>query len=422
MFIDEVTVYVRAGDGGNGCLSFHHEKFAARGGPDGGDGGRGGHIIVGAKAGVKTLMDLKMHPHHKAPRGHHGEGDRRHGANGADTALLVPPGTTVMDADSGEILADLTEPGQAVIVARGGRGGRGNARFTSSTRQSPHFSEKGEPGEDRTLLLTLRLLADVGLVGYPNVGKSSLIARVSAAKPKIADYPFTTLVPNLGMVRLDHETSFVVADVPGIVEGAHQGVGLGVNFLKHVQRTVVLVHVLDMAALEGRPPVADFHTLKKELGAFDPRLLERPQVIAPNKMDLPEARENLALYRRDLERTGLPVFPISAATGEGTGALMKALAALVKSSEPRTVRAPVTFRPPAPKPSAPRIAKEGSDFVIAWPEAEKLVRMTDLTNPEGVAHLQRQLEHLGLPRALREHGVQPGDGVRLGEYWFTFVE
>ena len=321
MFVDEVVFKVKSGDGGNGVVSFRREKFEAMGGPDGGDGGHGGDVILKVDEGLNTLADFQYKNFYKAEKGTHGRGKNQRGKDGKDLYLKVPPGTLVYDDDTDEILADLKDDGEEYIVAEGGKGGRGNARFKKSTRKAPKFSEEGEKGETYKIRLELQLLADVGLVGYPNVGKSTLISKVSAAKPEIDSYHFTTLKPNLGVVSYDEYKSYVMADIPGLIEGAHEGVGLGDEFLKHLERTRLLIHVVDVSGIEGRKPIQDFENINKELREYDAELAKLPQVIALNKMDLKEARDNLSEVREELTNRGYEVFPISAVTGEGIDAL-----------------------------------------------------------------------------------------------------
>jgi GTP-binding protein len=325
VFVDEVEIQVRAGDGGRGCISFRREKFVPRGGPNGGDGGRGGSVTLEADEGLGTLLDFRYRRHYTARRGGHGEGSDRHGANGGDLVLRVPVGTTVRERDSGLLLGDLTAHGERLDVARGGRGGRGNARFATSTHRAPRHAEPGEPGEERTLRLELRLLADVGVVGFPNAGKSTLVARLSAARPKIADYPFTTLVPTLGLVRLEEGRSFVIADVPGLIPGAAEGKGLGLRFLRHLERTRLLVHLLDLDPGTGRDPVEDWRTIQAELEAYSPELAARPQLVAANKIDLDGAAARLARVVAFARRRRLPVMPLAARTGQGLAELRAAI-------------------------------------------------------------------------------------------------
>jgi len=325
-FIDEVKINARAGHGGAGCVSFRREKFIPLGGPDGGDGGKGGDVVFEVSLSISTLLDLRHRPHQKAGRGAHGMGKDRHGAHGRDLVIPVPAGTVIRDADTGEPLADLTKPGERVVLLRGGRGGQGNARFATSTNKAPKFAQPGEPGEERVLRLELKLLADVGLFGFPSVGKSSFIARISAARPKIADYPFTTLTPNLGVVSYKNFRSFVVADIPGLIEGAHRGAGLGHRFLKHVERTRLLLHIIDISLMPERDPLRDYEALNRELTLFDGQLSEKPQIVVVNKIDLPHVRESLAGVVELFKGLGMRVFPVSAVTGEGIPALLDEIA------------------------------------------------------------------------------------------------
>jgi GTP-binding protein len=333
MFVDEVDITVEAGAGGNGCLAFRREMRVPRGGPSGGDGGNGGSIYLVASLHQNTLVNYRFNPQFKAERGRHGEGSNRTGRSGADRELEVPPGTVVYEHSEGGLIpiADLATVGQRVLIARGGRGGRGNAAFATATNRAPRHTEPGAPGERRELRLRLKLLADVGLVGYPNVGKSTLIARISAARPKIADYPFTTLTPNLGVVSLSDDRSFVVADVPGLIEGAHQGLGLGTRFLAHLERTRVLVHLIDVSAMSDRDPVRDFEVIAAELRKFTgvgtelPPLADKPMLVAASKVDALDDPERLERLRTYLAAKGVPLYPISAATGDGVPALLEAM-------------------------------------------------------------------------------------------------
>ncbi len=322
-FIDEAEVHVHAGDGGRGCVSFLREKYKPHGGPNGGDGGDGGDVVFVVDAGLTTLLDFKFQPLIKAGRGEHGRGKEQYGKRGPDRVVRVPPGTMVREAATGELIADLHQPDDRVIVARGGRGGRGNAHFATPTNQAPRHAQPGTPGEERRLRLELHLMADVGLVGFPNVGKSTLISAVSAARPRIADYPFTTLVPHLGVVRFDEEGSFVLADIPGLIEGAHRGHGLGDRFLRHLSRTSLLVHLLDISRLTGRDPLADYDAINRELEAFSASLAAKPQVVVANKLDLAESREHLPSIRARFAGRGIELWAISAASGEGVSALMR---------------------------------------------------------------------------------------------------
>ena len=326
MFIDEIDVFVKGGDGGAGCVSFRREKFVPRGGPDGGDGGDGGDVILEADPAITTLLDFHYRRHYTAERGQHGKGATKHGKSGADTVLRVPLGTVVVDRDTGEALGDLTEPGQRLIAARGARGGRGNARFVSSTNRAPRRADLGRPGEERWIHLELKLLADVGVVGFPNAGKSTLVSRLSAATPKIADYPFTTLVPALGIVRIDEHSTFVIADLPGLIAGAAQGKGLGHRFLRHTERTRLLVHVLDLDPSNGRDPVEDWHTIQDELAAYSAELAARPQIVVANKSELPQTEERRRAVEEFCAGHGLPFHAISAVTGLGLSGLVRDIA------------------------------------------------------------------------------------------------
>jgi len=338
MFVDEVDIEITAGDGGSGCLSFRREKFVPRGGPDGGDGGPGGSVYIVAAPRKNTLVDFRFHPEFKAPKGQHGQGANRTGSTGRDLEIEVPIGTLVFDNADGVTsatpLADLTAEGQRVLVARGGRGGRGNARFVSSTNRAPRRFEPGGPGEEKKLRLQLKLIADVGLVGFPNAGKSTLISRISAAKPKIADYPFTTLNPNLGVVSLSDDRSFVVADVPGLIEGAHAGHGLGDRFLRHVERTKVLVHLVDVSGASGREPVEDFEIIRNELRLFNPDVAAKPQIVVGNKIDALDEPARLAALKQHVDDLGLPFHAVSGVTGEGLPALLEAMWTVIEQARP----------------------------------------------------------------------------------------
>ncbi len=326
LFLDEARILVKAGDGGNGCLAFRREKYVPRGGPSGGDGGRGGDVEMVATEHQNTLLQFSYNPEHKAERGRHGEGSNRTGADGRSIEVAVPVGTVVYDEATGEKLMDFTEAGQRFVVARGGRGGRGNARFATSTHQVPTEHEPGHPGEEKRLRLELKLLADVGLVGYPNAGKSTLISRISAARPKIADYPFTTLAPNLGVVKLENYRSFVVADIPGLIEGAHLGAGLGTQFLRHIERTRLLAHLVDVSEASGREPVRDFEVIMEELAGFSEELAQKPMIVVATKLDAAQDPERVASLRALAAERGLPFFEISSVTGQGIENLKYAMA------------------------------------------------------------------------------------------------
>ena len=410
-FVDEARIKAIAGSGGNGAASFHHEPFKPKGGPDGGDGGHGGSVVLRADPSVGTLLELRDHPHVKAQPGGNGQGARKHGAKGSDRVVLVPPGT-VVHADDGTLIADLVQPGAELVVVRGGRGGRGNVRFATATRRAPTFADKGEPGEEHWLRIELRLLADVGLVGFPNAGKSTLIARVSAAKPKIADYPFTTLEPNLGVVRVG-EDSFVMADIPGLVEGAHEGKGLGDRFLRHVSRAGVLVFFADLAALD-RDPADDIAILRAELDQFDPELAKRPSISVANKVDAMPDR--LA----DVQERVPDVLPLSAVSGEGVDVLLLRLADEVKRARGILQSERSTYVRYVSKPQGLKVAKEDHAWRVTGEAAARAVAMTDLDNEEAVERLQKRLIALGVERALEEAGASQGDEVRIGDAAFDF--
>src|SRR5579863_4536420 len=427
MFFDHIKIFVKAGDGGDGSRHFRRERFAPMGGPDGGDGGRGGSVYLEATTNVNTLIDYRFRHHFKAGAGGPGLRQKMHGAKGEDITLQVPCGTMVRDTENNQLLADLVEEGQRVMVARGGRGGLGNTHFATATHQAPHEAQKGEPGEERWVQLELRLIADVGLVGYPNAGKSTLLSVVTAAHPKIADYPFTTLTPNLGVVAVGQvasgdEYGFVLADIPGLIEGAAQGVGLGHEFLRHVRRTRLLIHMLDGASYEG-DSWQEFLTINQELREYDERLALRPQIVVFNKMDLPEAQERWPALKAKAESAGYPVFAISAAAHQGTSELMQftahRLQEIRQEEAERAANEAVsatneTVLRPQPD-DAFSVTKEGGVFVVRGKRVERAVNMTDPESDEGMDRLQITLRKMGVTQALEEAGVQVGDTVRFGK-------
>ena len=421
-FVDRVELHVRAGDGGNGCVSIHREKFKPLGGPDGGNGGRGGDVLLVVDPGVHTLLDFRYRPHARAQRGGHGAGSHRDGANGEDLVLRVPDGT-VVQAPDGTGLVDLVGAGTTFQVARGGRGGRGNAALANTRRKAPGFAEMGEPGEVRRVVLELKSVADVGLVGFPSAGKSSLIAVLSAARPKIADYPFTTLVPNLGVVRVA-DTTFTVADVPGLIPGAATGKGLGLEFLRHIERCAVLVHVVDTATMEpGRDPLADIDAIEAELAAYG-GLADRPRLVALNKVDVPDGRALAELVRPELAARGLRSFEVSTATHEGLRELVNAMAELVAAT--RATRQDVaptrTVIRPTPIDDTGFTVEPTADgvFVVRGDRPERWVRQTNFDNDEAVGYLADRLARLGVEEALAKAGAAPGDTVRIGEREFDW--
>ncbi len=421
--MDTARIQVKAGNGGNGCISFRREKYVPRGGPDGGDGGNGGNVAFVATLGMSTLIDLHHNPRQVAGNGGHGTGKQHDGADGADRIIKVPAGTIVRDYETQDILADLTVPDQTVIVARGGIGGKGNSRFKSSTFQAPRVAEKGEPGPEREISLEVKLIADVGLVGYPNAGKSTLLARTSAATPKIASYPFTTLIPNLGVVRIDREQNFVLADIPGLIEGAHKGSGLGHQFLRHIERTRMLIHVIDLSATDGRDPIKDYEQLNLELGHYNPILMDLPQLIALNKTDVPEAEANIALVQAYFDKR--KVFPISAITGDGVDELMQqAYRSLqyLKTKARKETETTITFEdvlPPEPRERF-ELNKTQKGFVVSGDEPRRAVVMTDMENEQALVLLFRKLKKMGVINALTRAGVKEGDTILIDEFEFTY--
>jgi GTP-binding protein len=414
MFYDRTKIYVKAGDGGSGVVSFRREKYVPLGGPNGGDGGRGGDIILVADEGLRTLIDFRYRRHYKGDRGEHGQGKDMHGKGAENLVLRIPAGTIVKDEATGEILADLTKHGQIVTIAKGGRGGRGNARFMSNTNKAPTVAEKGEPGEERVLLLELKLLADVGLVGFPNVGKSTLISRVSAAKPKIADYHFTTIIPNLGVVKIEDE-SFVMADIPGIIQGAHSGAGLGHEFLRHIERTRLLLHILDISGSEGRDPIEDFKIINGELKQHSPALAERPMIVVPNKMDIQSGEENL-LKLKEFLQDSYEIFPISAVTGEGIQELMHWVIQMLPDVPPIEFTANPDVHRFTQAQSGDRFTIEQQDdgkYVIKGKEVEKHAAMSFMETDDGLMRFQNILKVMGVDDALR--GIKVGEKVIIGE-------
>lgn len=422
MFIDKAKIYVKAGDGGNGVVAFHREKFVAYGGPSGGDGGTGGNVILEVDEGLRTLMDFRYKKHYKAERGEHGLGSHMHGKSREDLVLKVPPGTVVKNAETGDIMADLRYHGQSQVIAKGGRGGRGNARFATPQNNAPRFAEKGEPGEEFWLTLELKTLADVGLLGFPNAGKSTLISRVSAAKPKIADYPFTTLHPNLGMVQMDDGRSFLMADIPGIIEGAHQGIGLGHEFLRHVERSKLLLHVLDTSGQEGRDPLEDFDTINRELALYSPKLAQKTQLVVANKMDLPDAQANFSSLEAALTARGYEVYPISGVTGEGLTPLLYAVANKLDQIEDEPEEEIVRHVVEEDITNFTIEEVEADMYQVKGKKLEKLVAMTNLENDDAVERLQRTFKRIGLDKALKDAGVKEGDLVKIRNMEFYYTE
>ncbi|MEV0650277.1 GTPase ObgE [Phytomonospora sp. NPDC050363] len=422
-FVDRVVLHIQAGNGGHGCVSIHREKFKPFGGPDGGTGGHGGNVVLTVDPQVHTLLDFHFRPHAKATNGKGGQGSMKNGANGEDLVLGVPDGTVVQTTD-GTVLADLVGAGTTYIAAQGGRGGRGNAALANSKRRAPGFAELGEPGDAAELVLELKSVADVGLVGFPSAGKSSLISVLSAARPKIADYPFTTLVPNLGVVQAGDET-YTVADVPGLIPGAAQGKGLGLEFLRHIERCAVLVHVIDCANLEStRDPLSDIDALEHELAEYG-GLAERPRLVVLNKIDVPDARDLAEYVRADIEARGLPVFEVSAVTHEGLKPLTYALGEAVaahRAAQPEVEPTRIVLRPPAVDDADFVIEFEAEDeiYVVKGGKPERWVRQTDFNNDEAIGYLADRLARLGVEEALAKAGATPGCLVRIGTREFDW--
>ncbi len=425
MFIDEVEFKIKGGDGGNGVVSFRREKYIDMGGPDGGDGGDGGDIIFKVDEGMTTLADFRYHNRYEADSGKHGKGKNQHGRQGDDLVLKVPPGTIIYDQEDDYLIADLTDTEDEVVAAKGGSGGKGNARFKKATRKAPKFAENGAKGEEKTVRLELKVLADVGLVGYPNVGKSTLISRVSQAKPKIASYHFTTLQPNLGVVSYDQYKSFVMADIPGLIEGAHTGVGLGDEFLRHLERTRLLVHVLDVSGLEGRDPLDDFEKINYELKQFNERLAGLEQIIVLNKIDLPVARQNIDRVKTELQERGYSVFPISAVSGEGVQLLKYQIGQKLEElpePEQELEKEEVLIKPDFTEKEQMFIKKIGPNlYQVKGELVDNRLEKTDLNNDAAVKRLIRVLKHEGMYDKLRDKGVKDHDTVQIGPLEFEFI-
>ncbi|MBH0230006.1 GTPase ObgE [Halobacillus yeomjeoni] len=426
MFVDQVKVFVKGGDGGNGLVAYRREKYVPMGGPAGGDGGDGGDVIFEVDEGLNTLMDFRYQHHFKAKRGENGMNQKQHGKNSQPLVVSVPPGTTVKDAETGKVIADLTEHKQRAVIAKGGRGGRGNARFATARNPAPEIAENGEPGEEMDVVVELKLLADVGLVGFPSVGKSTFLSVVTAAKPKIADYHFTTLSPNLGVVESQDHRSFVMADLPGLIEGAHEGVGLGHQFLRHVERTRLLLHVIDMSGLEGRDPYEDYVTINNELSSYDERLQNRPQIIVANKMDMPDSQAHLDMFKEQVGED-VEIYPISTVTREGIDELLYAVADKLdqipkQEEEVEEVDERVVYK--FEKEEAPFKITRADDgaYVLYGEKIESLFKRTDFSRDQSINRFARQMRSMGVDEALRKRGAKDGDTVRLMDYEFEFVD
>lgn len=437
MFVDKAKIFVKGGDGGDGLISFRREKYVENGGPYGGDGGKGGDLIFRVDEGLRTLMDFRYQKHFKADRGERGKVKGMHGASADSMIVRIPPGTVVTDDDTGEVLADLTRHGQQVVIAKGGRGGRGNMRFATPTNPAPYISENGEPGEERWVTLELKVMADVGLVGFPSVGKSTLLSVVSGARPKIGAYHFTTISPNLGVVDVGDGRSFVMADLPGLIEGAHEGVGLGHEFLRHVERTKVIIHVIDMAATDGRDPFEDWIKINNELKLYNEKLAERPQVIAVNKMDMLEAEENLPIFMEKLKAHDDKehiIMPISSLTKEGINELIYKAADVLEEVEKQLAEQEEqnlaaadqserkVFKYERKKEASFKVKRDNEDYVVESEEIERYMQRFNMNSYDAVMRFARMLRNMGVDEELRRRGARDGDTVRIGNFSFEFFE
>ena len=413
MYLDEAEIYVESGRGGDGMVHFHREKYKPRGGPDGGDGGRGGDVILEVNTNINTLFDFRHKSRYIADSGKNGGPNNMSGKSGKDLVVYVPPGTLVYDNETGDLMGDLVDDGQQLVVAKGGRGGRGNQHFATSRNQTPRMAERGEPEEGRTLRLELKMIADIGIVGVPNAGKSSLLSVVTNAKPKIGNYPFTTLSPNLGVAKLDVDTVIVLADIPGLIEGAHQGVGLGFSFLRHIQRTKVLIHVLDGLSED---PISDFSQINSEMALFDEKIQDKPQIVAFNKMDLPSVQEKWAEVKSKIKALGYDILPISTVSHENVDQLMwRAVELIAEAPEPEPVEVMPVYRA-SEDPKAFTIEELEDGWQVNGAAIERAAAMTYWEHHESVRRFQRLMENIGVEEALREAGVEEGDTVYIGEY------
>lgn len=423
MFIDRARIFVQSGKGGDGMSSFRREKFVPKGGPDGGDGGHGGNVVLVADRNVNTLVDFRFRRLFKAKPGGKGQGANCYGRNAEDLLITVPLGTIVKDEESGQIIADLSHDGQQAVVAKGGRGGRGNWHFRSSSNRTPTFAERGEPGEERWLRLELKVLADIGLLGYPSVGKSSILRKVSAAQPEVAAYHFTTLNPILGVVDLSDHRSFVMADIPGLIEGASEGVGLGHDFLRHIERTKILVHVLDVSGMEGRDPIEDYEKINEELRKYSEKLSRKKQIIAANKIDMLGDSDNLERLNAYMDERGQEVYPICAMTGEGLEVLLERLWDLLETyvEEPEEIAEEVVYKAQDKPDFEVKRADDGA-FVITGPRIENLVAMTNFDDDQSLRRFQRIWRYMELDKLLKEKGIHDGNTVRICEMEFEYHE
>lgn len=424
MFIDYAKIIIGSGKGGNGAITFRREKYVANGGPDGGDGGRGGSVYFRVDLGLNTLVDFKYKKKYLAQDGEAGSGARKAGKSGEDLYIDVPQGTIVRDEETGKVIADLSEEGQVECILKGGKGGKGNVHYATATRQIPNFAETGEPSVEKTVILELKLIADVGLLGYPNVGKSTLLSRMTTAKPKIADYHFTTIEPNLGVVKLANGASFVMADIPGLIEGASEGVGLGLKFLRHVERTRLLIHVIDVAGTEGRDPVQDFYKINAELSNYSEKLSNKLQVVAANKIDVMQDEENYRRLEKVAKQKGYEIFKISAVTGEGLNELFNRVAELLKEipkQELEEVDKTVYYNY-EDENEGWRITRENNTFVIDGKEIENVMRRVNFSDYESLAYFHNTLKKMGIEAELKRRGIKEGDIVKIFDLEFQYEE
>ena len=421
-FIDKATIHIKAGSGGDGCAAFHREKYVMKGGPSGGDGGRGGNIVFVADPQQSTLLDFKRYRHFRAQDGEPGRAELQSGKDGEDLIIKVPVGTIVRDTETGSIVADMSEPGKSRVVLYGGRGGKGNARFATATKQAPRFAQNGIKTEERTVELELKTIADVGIIGLPSVGKSTILSVLTSAKPKIAAYHFTTLTPNLG-VATRYDRSFVMADIPGLIEGAAEGAGLGHDFLRHIERTRILVHVLDASGSEMRDPLDDYEKINAELSKFSDALAALPQIVACNKMDIPGAKENLSRIRETLEPQGIPVFAVSAATVEGFGSMLDCIIKELDALPPVRVYDETELLVGAQYEKGFTVHRDDTGaFVVEGGDVERILDTTDPEDDVSMRRFQQLLIRTGIIQALREMGAKDGDTIRLGEWEFDFTD
>ena len=423
MFIDYAKIIIGSGSGGDGAISFRREKYVANGGPDGGDGGKGGSVFFRVDLGLNTLVDFKYKKKYIAQNGEKGGGNRCNGKKGQDLYIDVPPGTIIKDEETGKVLADLSNEGQVECILEGGRGGRGNVHYATATRQVPNFAETGEPGVEKTIILELKIIADVGLVGYPNVGKSTLLSRMTTAKPKIANYHFTTLEPNLGVVKLQNGASFVMADIPGLIEGASEGVGLGLKFLRHIERTRILLHIIDVAGTEERNPVEDFYNINKELSKYSDKVSKKLQIIAANKIDVMQDEENYKNLEKVAKEDGYEIFKISAVTGEGLESLFNRIAELLKNipkEELEQIEAVVHYT--YDDTTTWSVRKENNTYIVDGKDIENIMRRVNFSDVESLAYFHKMLRKMGIDAALKKQGIKEGDIVKIFDLEFEYED